>query len=522
MKKPIIILGGSLLLSTLIWYGCEKSAPSSSASTNLLSGKNFTNNLPSTSMVIDNLNGAITTNEISSFKTYMSGVALPANNDQNIWVFGNSGKDIEACGLMYDATGDQAILDRMIYYCDGALAGRNDLASAANGGQRTVWTGNIEPVWPSSAAGVSPAQAGVEPGDVVSHMVFCAKLILQHPALWSTSVTIGDPHGYGATYKARALKYIQQGDYVVDNWLVPHFVRPTDHLIYFPGAPNTYKPNEPSPWNQLFMVTNALTRLVQCHVILADSASRISQYDIIVQANINWFKANTTANTSASGSACWKWAYQLPSGVEDSNHAAYDSEGMYIAYDSGRYGISLTDMTTLANTYFDIVLATVTGGIYAGRVDGTTGSGNSGGDNYVRDEYLYLTDIRKDKYFTAGNIEISTNKIASSPQITARLLWIKNRRYQAGDGNVYLYQNCSYTGWKATFDVGDFLQADLVSKGGINDDASSIKIPPGMKVVLYTNNSYGGTAVTLTTDDACLSDHSINDMVSSLKVSILP
>jgi len=522
MKKPIILLGGSLLLSTLVWYGCEKSSLPATQDQNLFAGKNITGSFPSTSMVVDNLNGPLTTNEISSFKTYMSGVSAPATNDQNIWVFGNSGKQIEACGLMYDATSDQAILDKMIYFCDAALSGRNDLASAANGGQRTVWTGNIEPVWPTTAAGVSPAGADVESGDVVSHIVFCAKLILQHPALWSTNVTAGDPHGYGATYKARALKYIQEGDYVMDNWLLARFVRPADKLIYFPGAPNTYKPGEAAPWNQMFMVTNAMIRLVQCHVILADAASRVTNYDSIVQANINWFKSNLTANTSPSGTACYNWKYALGGSVEDTNHAAYDSEGMYIAYDSGRYSVSLTDIKTMANTYFDIVLATVTGGIYAGRVDGTTGTGNAGGDNYVRDEYLYLTDIRKDKYFAAGNIEISTNKIASSPQITARLLWVKNKRYQAGDGDVYMYQNCSYTGWKATFDVGNFLQTDIVAKGGINDDASSIKIPPGMKVVLYTNNSYGGTAVTLTADDACLSDHSINDMVSSLKVTTLP
>lgn len=473
-------------------------------------------------MVVESLNGALTTNEISAFKSYMAGVAAPTLGDQNIWVFGNSGKDIEACGLMYDATGDQAILDRMIYYCDAALSERNDLASAANGGQRIVWTGNIEPVWPSSSATVSPAQAGVEQGDVLSHMAFCAKLILQHSSLWNTNVTGGDPYGYGTTYKARALKYIQQGDYVVSNWIIPHFVRTSDKKLYFPGAPNTYMPNNPAPWNQLFMVTNALTRLVQCHVLLSDSATRVASYDAIVQANIDWFKANVTANTSGAGTACWIWSYAYPSGVEDTNHAAYDSEGMYIAYDSGRYGVTLTDITKMANTYFDVVLATVSGGLYAGRVDGTYGTGHAAGDNYVRDEYLYLADIRKDKYFEAGNIEINQNKIASSPQITARLLWVKNKRYAAGIGDVYLYQNCSYGGWKATFDAGDFLMADLISKGGINDDASSIKIPPGMQVVLYTNNNYGGTALTLTADDACLSDHSFNDLTSSLKVSQLP
>ena len=43
-----------------------------------------------------------------------------------------------------------------------------------------------------------------------------------------------------------------------------------------------------------------------------------------------------------------------------------------------------------------------------------------------------------------------------------------------------------------------------------------------MQVILYTNNSYGGTAKTFTADDACLNDNGINDAVSSLKVSTLP
>lgn len=101
---------------------------------------------------------------------------------------------------------------------------------------------------------------------------------------------------------------------------------------------------------------------------------------------------------------------------------------MWLAYSSGRYGITKAQLMPFANTYFDIILATVTNGIYAGKVDGTTGSGNSGGDNYVRDEYIYWTEIRPEKFETVANIEISKNKIASSPQITARLLWEKNRR----------------------------------------------------------------------------------------------
>ncbi|MDP4290586.1 MAG: T9SS type A sorting domain-containing protein [Bacteroidota bacterium] len=384
------------------------------------------------SMVCDGLTGPVTQNEIDAFKNYMvAKVQPPATGTGNIWVYGNSGKAIEACGLMYETSHDIAILDRMIFYCDAALAGRNDLASAANGGQLLTWTNQIDPVWPSSTD--YPAGAGVEQGEILSHMAFCSKLILQNPAIWNTPVGIGDPDGYGATYKERALKYIKEGDYVMDKWILPRFIRTSEsNHYYFPGAPNTYKPNEPAPWNQAWMLTNGFVRLTECHLLLGDDSTRVAKYDSIVKPNIDWFFANLKPNTSAKGTSCWIWAYALPTGTEDANHFAYDAEGLWIAFQSGRYGIKYSDLVPFANTYFDVILSTVTGGIYAGRVDGTTGTGNAGGDNYVRDEYIYLTEFRPDKFLTVGNIEISTNKIPSSPQITARLLWEKARRNAGG------------------------------------------------------------------------------------------
>lgn len=400
----------------------------------LLSGT-FMESLDAQSMVVESLTGPVTQNEITSFKAYMRlKVQAPAANDANIWVYGNSGKAIEACGLMYEASGDTAILNRMIYYCDAALAGRNDLASAADGGQRIVWTGKIEPVWPSSDASTIPAGAGVEQGSVLSHIAYCAKLILKTPSLWNLNVSFGDPKGFGTTYKARAIKYIQEGDYVIDHWILPHFIRTTENNhYYFPGAPNTYKPEEPAPWNQAWMLTDGFIRLVECHLVLGDSPERVAQYDSIVQPNVNWFMANLKANASVYGSPCWTWAYALPSGMEDTNHFAYDCEGLWIAYNCGRYGIKFKDMLPFANTYFDVVLATVNNGLYAGRVDGTYGTGHAAGDNYVRDEYIYFTEFRPEKYLTVGNIEINKNKVASSPQITGRLLWEKSRRYASPD-----------------------------------------------------------------------------------------
>ena len=379
-------------------------------------------------MVVESLSGPVTQNEIDAFKSYMQlKVQLPEKGSGNVWVFGYAGKAIEACGLMYEASHDIAILDRMIWFCDAALAGRDDLAPASKGGQLKLWTGKIEPVWPSGTT--KPAGAGVEQGAVLSHLAYCARLILQNPSIWNNNVTIGDPNGFGATYKARALKYIQEGDNVMDNWIIPRFIRTNEsNHYYFPGSPNTYKATEPAPWNQAWLLTDGFVRLTECHLILKDDPARVAKYDAIVLPNIQWFFTSCQPNVSSAGTSCRTWAYALPRGMEDTNHFAYDCEGLWIAYNSGRYGIRFNDMVPYANTYFDVVLGTVTNGTFAGRVDGSKGTGHAGGDNYVRDEYIYLSEFRPDKYLMMGNIEISTNKIATSPQITARLLWEKNRR----------------------------------------------------------------------------------------------
>src|SRR6185436_13743247 len=87
-------------------------------------------------MVIESLSGAVTPNEISSFKTYMAARSMAANNYGNEWVYGGSGTDMEALGQVYEITGDRAILDRMIQYADKVLSIRNDPTSG-----RVMWTG---------------------------------------------------------------------------------------------------------------------------------------------------------------------------------------------------------------------------------------------------------------------------------------------------------------------------------------------------------------------------------------------
>lgn len=382
-------------------------------------------------LLVEKLSGPVTADEIAAFKNHIRAVGPPDHNDRNIWVYGNPGKLVEACGMMYEVTGDREILDRMLFYCDAALAGRNDLADAEHGGQRLIWGRQVEPVWGAPGVNGKPAGAGVAEGSILAHILYSAKLILANPAIWNKTVGSGNPHGFGATYKERALRYVKECDYTVQKWLLPNFVR-ADKKFYFPGAPNDYKPNEAVPWNQVCMFTNGLVRLAECYDLLKQEPEKSKRYTDLVKTNFDWFKSTVKAGTSPACTPVWRFNYALISRIEDTNHFAYDSEGMYLAYANGKCGVTLQDMTIMANTYFDVVLATVANGRFAGNVDGTTGTGHAGGDNYVRDEYIYLADIRKDQFMKVGEIEQRSGKVAVSPQITARLLWLKNKRFKAG------------------------------------------------------------------------------------------
>src|SRR4051812_4219616 len=152
-------------------------------------------------MAIDSLSGPITANEITAFKNYMAGTTIAANNSGNVWLFGNSGQDCAAIGRMYEATGDPAILDRMIQYADTILAGRNNPTTGV-----VMWTGKRELCWPNSFT--APVYTSCESGEVAGHILNCARLILLTPSIWNNTVAVGDPRGYGSTYKARALTYL--------------------------------------------------------------------------------------------------------------------------------------------------------------------------------------------------------------------------------------------------------------------------------------------------------------------------
>jgi hypothetical protein len=91
--------------------------------------------------------------------------------------------------------------------------------------------------------------------------------------------------------------------------------------------------------------------------------------------------------------------------------------------------------------------------------------------------------------------------------------------YPSGSGSAAtLRQHCDYTGWTANFAIGNYNLAAIQAAGGINDDASSIRVPAGLRVTLYEHDNFTGATLVRTADDNCFVNEGWNDRISSLRV----
>src|ERR1051325_4295378 len=90
------------------------------------------------SFTIDSLDGNITANEINQFISSINTLTPPTNNwGDNMSTHGTA---VEGMRRMYEATGNIAILNRLIVFCDVALVHRND---EPLGEHRVMWDGTV-------------------------------------------------------------------------------------------------------------------------------------------------------------------------------------------------------------------------------------------------------------------------------------------------------------------------------------------------------------------------------------------
>lgn len=376
-------------------------------------------------LIIEKLDGPVTAAEVKAFKSFMREVPVPKDNLRNAMVYGSGGMAVESLGRVFEISGDRELLDLMLRFTDAMLAGRNDPKTGL-----IVWTGEREPVWPNSVPKDGQrAYAGTETGDVIGHIVYAARLILQNPSLQNEKVPDGDPHGFGATYRERAQRYVREMDHTVDAFVLRWLVR-EDTLRYFspdsPAYDDASRPgssNQPVPWNQQMMLNNGFQRLAECHALLADDAARLKRYDAIVQASVDWFFA-TAKRITVNGRECYRWTYAPEEPMkhfEDAAHGGYDVGGLYRAYASGRYGVTAAMMTPFANTVLHVMARP--NNTFTDRTDGQHSGKRPPGT--LRGNWIDLCEFSPEMLpiLHAAN----RGRIKSSADTTANLLWARHR-----------------------------------------------------------------------------------------------
>jgi hypothetical protein len=119
-----------------------------------------------------------------------------------------------------------------------------------------------------------------------------------------------------------------------------------------------------------------------------------------------------------------------------------------------------------------------------------------------------------------------TTALSSGPRRSARaFVWalaIGALFASEASAQAQLFQHCDFGGWSASFTTtGNFNTAAIVARGGINNDASSIRVSPGFRVTLFSGNNQTGTSVVVTADDDCFVNENLNDVVSSLRIEAI-
>ena len=370
-------------------------------------------------MIVEKLTGPVTVAELQAFKSFMRTVPVPKDNLRNAMVYGSGGTAAESLGRIYEISGDRELLDLMLRFTDAMLAARNDPKTGV-----IVWTGEREPVWPNAVTQEGKlAYAGTESGDVIGHIAYAARLILQNKTLAEEKAPDG------GTYRERALRYVRELDHSVDTFIIKWLVRPDSQRFFTPDSPaydaatRPGSANLPVPWNQQTMLNNGFIRLAECHALLGDDPERVKRYDAIVQASVEWF-FQMAQRITVNGHECYRWTYAAEDPMkhlEDTAHGGYDVGGLCRAYVSGRYGIKAEMLKPFTNTVLHIMARP--GNTFTGRTDGESAGKRPPGT--LRGNWIDLCEFAPE--LLPILYEANRGRIKGSPDTTANLLWARQR-----------------------------------------------------------------------------------------------
>jgi hypothetical protein len=388
--------------------------------------------------LIEGLNGPVSAAEVTAFKDEMRAKLAnkegngPFNvfvgNRKNNYVYGLTADAVEGLLAMVELTGDQELLDQLIWYTDQMLLYRNDRFK-----KWTTFTGKVEACWPNCGWDTPECQwyCGTEVGDVVGHITATALLIIQHRELWQRPVPGEDPLNLGRTYLERARGYIRESRVTIDGFLTPHFVHPETRRFIWPLHPNYGDGTEKSirargktvPWNQNTMLAGGYLNIAQAFELLGEEPATVAAYDAIVKAFTDGFFEKITKYT-VMDQPVYNWSYASDDVGpdyrydEDLGHGGYDFWGIYRAYVRGKAGISEAAMLPFANTIRHVIIRP-DGVATANRINGA-GPDRAG----LGSTWIYGAYLRHDFYQAIAGTMVAGAK--RDPMTAGRLLLAKH------------------------------------------------------------------------------------------------
>jgi autotransporter-associated beta strand protein len=455
-----------------------------------------------TTFTIDSLDGDITANEISKFVSSINTLTPPTNNwGDNLSTHGTA---VEGMRRMYEATGNIAILNRLIVFCDIALVHRND---EPLGEHRIMWDGTMAPAWPESSTSTTPA---CSTGEVHGNIAYCALLILQTPSIWNTTVPDGNPYGYGVTYKQRALTYLSKVDQGLSQYLTVWFVNPNTFRIQLPQdsrwLPASGNDTAETAWNRQALFVMAYQFAAECHDLLADHPAFLPTYKAVVNSFATWFVASYPSGGgvyyTSGGHNVVKWYYNVPTDqhIENIGHAQHDIIGLYQAWESRYSTLTRNQVQVYADTtQFAINLGSVDS--WAGNVDGTgTPTVN------MKSDFVFLGQWNAPLYKMIAQSNIDGNQLNGSEgcKNTGYILWMKHWMFVNSAGGFSLAASPSaqtvISGSNTTFTVTlntniSFAGPVTLSVTGLPSGAGGSFSPTSMTVA-------GNSTLTVTTTGA--------------------
>lgn len=416
---------------------------------------------------LDSLTGSVTAAEVASFEAAMATedpTGRPAGSGN--WMADCcNGRNVEALGVMFELTGHVTILDRMIDFVEPILDARNDPKTG-----QVMWTGKRELVWVTKAAGTfNVGYAGSENGDALGHIAYCARLILETPAIWGKTVPDGDPHHRGATYLERARTYVAEADKTLDTYVLPNFIDPKSHRLTPPTSSAWVAMDENvTAWNRQMMFDNGFQRLAEAHELLGDRPDKVALYDAIVKASVEWFLSEVHLEGAA-----YVWSYGpglYPKNIEynEGIHAAYDLIGVWNAYASCRYGLDAARLRPFAHTVLDLLSLGPGKNQFYSYVDGT--------GPILKDmrsaDWLYLAAFDREVFATVAGANLADGRVTGSLDEFSTTLAVKNAIAKSS------FPDCaaksSDAGADASVDTGDTgdTGTDTSNDAGAQVDAS--------------------------------------------------